>query len=157
MSCDRQTFSVHNLPWEAHGPPLSAAFSPSLALARPGKAVPAQLLSNALLPSFPPRTVALARAPRAQLLSEARGREEEEGEGFLMEFVLEGRFLERVPTPINWRRRRGTGERAVILLTCTSRRARRERGKRQLPLSWQGERVCARCRAGEKKVRILWK
>ena len=32
--CDRQTFSVHNLPWEAHGPPLSAAFSPSLALAR---------------------------------------------------------------------------------------------------------------------------
>ena len=32
--CDRQTFSVHSLPWEAHGPPLSAAFSPSLALAR---------------------------------------------------------------------------------------------------------------------------
>ena len=32
--CDRHTFSVHSLPWEAHGPPLSAAFSPSLALAR---------------------------------------------------------------------------------------------------------------------------
>ena len=82
----------------------------------------AQLLSNALLPSS--RTVALARTCPPRATSKRGGREEEEEEeeeeeGFLIELALEGRILERVPTPINWKRRRGTGERAVILLTCT--------------------------------------
>ena len=85
--CDRQTFSVHNLPWEAHGPPLSAAFSPSLALARSSGESRAGAAAVKRAPSLLPSSHRRTRTcpPRA---TSKRGEGERGGGG--------GGFLDRV-------------------------------------------------------------